>query len=339
MPRSPRSSAAASRSVRGARSASRPAAGSSSARSSRRRDRSTLRLVATGELLPMTRRDPAGLFEVACSTRPRRSDGDPRLPAAHHLSRRSRRRDRRSVSLRPRAHRFRSAPVRRRARTTARSRSSARTASRSARRPACTSRCGRRTPIASASIGDFNGWDGRVHPMRLLVPAGIWEIFIPDLPDGEKYKFEIRTRHGRAAEEDRSVRRRVRGAAADRVDRPRHLAATQWRDDDVDGGARRRTARWLDRPMSIYEVHLGSWARVPEEGNRFLTYRELARPARAVREGDGLHAHRAAAGDGASVLRIVGLSGARVLRADQPLRPAGGLQAVSSTPATRPASA
>src|SRR5713101_2448723 len=40
-------------------------------------------------------------------------------------------------------------------------------------------------------IGDFNGWDGRVHPMRLLVPNGIWEIFFPDLPDGERYKFEI----------------------------------------------------------------------------------------------------------------------------------------------------
>jgi 1,4-alpha-glucan branching enzyme len=45
-------------------------------------------------------------------------------------------------------------------------------------------------------IGDFNGWDGRVHAMRLLAPAGVWEIFIPDLPDGEKYKFEIRTRTG-----------------------------------------------------------------------------------------------------------------------------------------------
>ena len=152
-------------------------------------------------------------------------------------------------------------------------------------RPACTSRCGRRTPIASASIGDFNGWDGRVHPMRLLAPAGIWEIFVPDLPDGEKYKFEIRTRDRRAAEEDRSVRRRVRGAAADR----RRSSATSrgyewqrrrrgWRRGAAHGG-------WLDRPMSIYEVHLGSWARVPEEGNRFLTYRELARPARAVREG------------------------------------------------------
>src|SRR5262249_308238 len=45
-------------------------------------------------------------------------------------------------------------------------------------------------------IGDFNGWDGRVNPMRLLVPSGIWEIFIPDLQDGEHYKFEIRAKSG-----------------------------------------------------------------------------------------------------------------------------------------------
>jgi 1,4-alpha-glucan branching enzyme len=42
-------------------------------------------------------------------------------------------------------------------------------------------------------VGDFNGWDGRVHPMRLLAPEGVWELFVPDLSDGEKYKFEIRT--------------------------------------------------------------------------------------------------------------------------------------------------
>ena len=49
-------------------------------------------------------------------------------------------------------------------------------------------------------VGDFNGWDGRVHPMRLLGPSGIWEIFVPDLPDGEKYKFEIRTPAGELLE-------------------------------------------------------------------------------------------------------------------------------------------
>ena len=62
-------------------------------------------------------------------------------------------------------------------------------------------------------IGDFNGWDGRVHAMRLLTPSGVWEIFIPDLPDGEAYKFEIRTATGDLLQEERSVRLRVRGAA------------------------------------------------------------------------------------------------------------------------------
>ena len=81
---------------------------------------------------------------------------------------------------------------------------------------------------------------------------------------------------GALLKKTRSVRRRVRGAAADGVGRPRHLAATSGSDDGVDGRAARARTRWLDRPMSIYEVHLGSWARVPEDGNRFLTYREMA---------------------------------------------------------------
>src|SRR6185295_12711174 len=49
-------------------------------------------------------------------------------------------------------------------------------------------------------IGDWNMWDGRVHPMRRLAPSGVWELFVPDLPDGEKYKFEIHTRDGRRLE-------------------------------------------------------------------------------------------------------------------------------------------
>ena len=75
-------------------------------------------------------------------------------------------------------------------------------------------------------VGDFNGWDGRVHPMRLLAPAGVWELFVPDL--ARRREVQVRDPHavGRALEEERSVRRRVRDAAADRVGRARHLAAT-----------------------------------------------------------------------------------------------------------------
>ena len=138
--------------------------------------------------------------------------------------------------------------------------------------------------------------------MRLLVPTGVWEIFIPDLPDGEHYKFEIRTPRGAICCKKSDPFGFAFEVPPQTASIVCDISRYAWGDDDVDGGAARPAARWLDRPMSIYEVHLGSWARVPEEGNRFLTYRELARPAGAVREGDGLHAHRAAAGDGASVL-------------------------------------
>jgi 1,4-alpha-glucan branching enzyme len=123
-------------------------------------------------------------------------------------------------------------------------------------------------------VGDFNAWDGRVHPMRLISPGGIWEIFVPNLADGERYKFEIRTTggaivkksdpYGQAFEAPPQSAAVVRGASK-----------YEWH-DAAWKASRDGHGSWLERPMSIYEVHLGSWARVPEEGNRFLTYRELA---------------------------------------------------------------
>jgi 1,4-alpha-glucan branching enzyme len=122
-------------------------------------------------------------------------------------------------------------------------------------------------------IGDFNGWDGRIHPMRSL-PTGAWELFIPELPDGQKYKFEIRTRSGDILKktDPYAVAFEAPPQTASVV---RDIAHYEW----TDGrwmAARRDNNAWLDRPMATYEVHLGSWARVPEDGNRFLTYRELA---------------------------------------------------------------
>jgi len=123
-------------------------------------------------------------------------------------------------------------------------------------------------------IGDFNGWDGRVHAMRLLTPTGIWEIFIPDLPDGEKYKFEILTR-------DSTLLRKsdpfgfVFEPPPHSASIVRDISQYQWGDHDW-MAERPAREQWLDRPLSIYEVHLGSWARIIEEGDRFLTYRELA---------------------------------------------------------------
>jgi 1,4-alpha-glucan branching enzyme len=123
-------------------------------------------------------------------------------------------------------------------------------------------------------IGDFNGWDGRVHPMRNLLPSGVWEIFIPDLDAGERYKFEIRTSAGHVLEKSDPF--------AFHAETPPRTASVVTRLDgyewqDANWMTRRRDGHnWLSSPMAIYEVHLGSWKRVPEEGQRFLTYGELA---------------------------------------------------------------
>jgi 1,4-alpha-glucan branching enzyme len=123
-------------------------------------------------------------------------------------------------------------------------------------------------------VGDFNGWDGRTHQMRLFAPAGVWEIFIPDLPDGERYKFEIRTQSG-----DLLKKSDPYGFAFEHPPQTasvvRDVTHYEW-SDAAWLASRREMGGWLDKPMSVYEVHLGSWARVPDEGNRVLTYRELA---------------------------------------------------------------
>ena len=123
-------------------------------------------------------------------------------------------------------------------------------------------------------VGDFNGWDGRVHPMRQLMPSGVWEIFVPDLPVGQKYKYEIRTKTGAI------LKKADPFAFAFEV--PPQSASVVWDISDYEWrdtawmSERQAHNSWLEQPMSVYEVHLGSWARVPEEGNRFLTYREMA---------------------------------------------------------------
>jgi 1,4-alpha-glucan branching enzyme len=122
-------------------------------------------------------------------------------------------------------------------------------------------------------VGDFNGWDGRIHPMRLFTLSGIWELFIPDLPSGEKYKYEIRTTAGHLLKKSDPF-----GFAFELPPQTAsvvHDASYVWGDDHWIQ-SRRNHGEWLREPMSIYEVHLGSWQRVPEEGDRVLTYRELA---------------------------------------------------------------
>jgi 1,4-alpha-glucan branching enzyme len=121
-------------------------------------------------------------------------------------------------------------------------------------------------------VGDFNGWDGRLHPMRSLGAAGIWELFVPGVPAGTRYKFEIRTRDGK-------LRLKADPVALATEIPPRNASVVfesqhQWHDDAwID---RRRRSEPLAAPISIYEVHLGSWRLDPLEGDGPLSYLELA---------------------------------------------------------------
>jgi 1,4-alpha-glucan branching enzyme len=121
-------------------------------------------------------------------------------------------------------------------------------------------------------VGDFNSWDGRLHPMRSLGSSGIWELFVPGVEDGALYRFEIRTQEGqlRIKSDPLAFRTEVPPANASIVHRSRH----EWSDDEWLAQRRERDA--LREPVSIYEVHLGSWRRNPLEDNRSLTYLELA---------------------------------------------------------------
>jgi 1,4-alpha-glucan branching enzyme len=122
-------------------------------------------------------------------------------------------------------------------------------------------------------VGNFNHWDGRVHPMRPLGASGVWEIFLPGLGEGELYKFEIRDRHGALHLKTDPYGTYFESPPnnASIVHNPRRH---QWK-DDAWMEARARQAE-LDRPISVYEVHLGSWRRNVEDANRPLGYRELA---------------------------------------------------------------
>ena len=121
-------------------------------------------------------------------------------------------------------------------------------------------------------IGDFNGWDKSRHPLRPKEVSGIWEGFVPDVQKGANYKYYVCSRFN--------------GYRAEKADPfafynevPPKTASIIWDLDYTWGDeawmARRGEHNRHDTPMAIYEVHLGSWMRLPEEGNRSLTYQEL----------------------------------------------------------------
>ena len=122
-------------------------------------------------------------------------------------------------------------------------------------------------------VGDFNDWDGRTHPMRMLGSSGIWAAFVPDAGIGQRYKFELRTRHGHIIlkTDPYGFAFELPPATASVICRPDY----DWGDDEW-MRTRSEQDSWFHKPMAVYEVHLGSWARIPEEGERYLTYAELA---------------------------------------------------------------
>ncbi len=123
-------------------------------------------------------------------------------------------------------------------------------------------------------MGDFNGWDHREHPMYSS-DSGIWSIFIPNLPEHTVYKYHILTQDLQQFDKSDPY-----GFAME--ERPRtgsvvvNLDNYTWH--DADWMATREQSQGLDKPISIYEVHIGSWRKANDEkwGNRYLTYRELA---------------------------------------------------------------
>jgi 1,4-alpha-glucan branching enzyme len=121
-------------------------------------------------------------------------------------------------------------------------------------------------------VSDASGWDDRLHPMRSLGGSGVWELFLPGAGEGTRYKYQVIGANGRAVmHADPLARRTERPPAnASIVDESHHT----WQ--DAEWIERRRTTVYDSAPVSIYEVHLGSWRRVAEENDRPLTYLEAA---------------------------------------------------------------
>ncbi|MEW6328297.1 MAG: 1,4-alpha-glucan branching protein GlgB [Thermodesulfobacteriota bacterium] len=123
-------------------------------------------------------------------------------------------------------------------------------------------------------VGDFNGWVPEAHPLRSRDDSsGIWEGFIPGIGQGALYKYHIISNYNNYTV-DKGDPYAYRWEVPPRTATAVHSLDYDW--NDAEWMKNRRHHNRLDAPFSIYEVHLGSWRRMPEEGNRFLTYREMA---------------------------------------------------------------
>ena len=122
-------------------------------------------------------------------------------------------------------------------------------------------------------MGDFNGWDKGSQPLRSRASSGIWEGFVPGIAEGARYKYHVASRYGgyRADKADPFAFSQERPPATGSI-----VASLDFAWNDGGWMEERGSRQNASSPMSIYEVHLGSWRRVPEEGHRPLTYREAA---------------------------------------------------------------
>jgi 1,4-alpha-glucan branching enzyme len=122
-------------------------------------------------------------------------------------------------------------------------------------------------------IGDWNAWDGRVHPMQMRDESGVWELFVPGVKENAHYKFELHDQHGhlRVKSDPMAVYGQHGAATASLT-----FDLKRYRWSDGEWMQRRSQADLYHSPMSIYEVHPGSWKRNMNDGGRWLSYRELA---------------------------------------------------------------
>ncbi len=122
-------------------------------------------------------------------------------------------------------------------------------------------------------IGSFNKWEAWVHEMHRIDGSGVWERFVPGAKLGDQYKFEIKGENGFWAQKSDPY-------AFETELRPNTASVVcsfgnyEW--NDADWIEQRKSTNWHKSPVSVYELHPGSWKRIPEEGNRWLTYREMA---------------------------------------------------------------
>ncbi len=122
-------------------------------------------------------------------------------------------------------------------------------------------------------IGEFNSWDGRRNPMRVLSNSGIWELFIPGVNEKDRYKFEIKSLNGELLQKSDPYGNffELRPSTSSLV-----FDINKYKWNDNDWMMERKENNPLEKPINIYEVHLGSWKRKVDDGNRFLSYLELA---------------------------------------------------------------